>query len=131
MSIGFSQVVLKNHPLFLQISEITFHEEIIKNPITSTGNSYIVFAYGNFNIDNKLANGIKPPKYYITPLDNTYKLSCEKNSSFIAIRLNVDRFKIISNLEAISHVDQQINLSTIIPEALCETLWLELQKKFI
>ena len=127
MNIVFSQTVLKNHPLFIQISEITFNESIKNNPITSTGNCYLVFVYGNFIINNKTATHISPPKYYMTPIDNAYKLSAEKGSSFVAIRMNADRFKVISGLKTASYIDQLINLNTILPEEVCQNLWRDLK----
>lgn len=128
MPISFAQEILIDHPVFIQISEITFNQDFFDNPITSTGNSYLVFVYGNFTIKNSISNNQKPPKYYITPIDNAYKLSAKGKSSFIAIRMAADRFKTITGLDTAKYIDQQINLNTIIPDSVCHNLWNRLKE---
>ncbi|WP_262733057.1 helix-turn-helix domain-containing protein [Gaetbulibacter sp. NE] len=104
---------IKNHPLFSNMVKLEY-EQNFETIITSTGYSYLVLVYGDISINNKKEN-YTLPKVFINSIMPNFNIVAKKNSWFVVIRMNTDRFYQISKtnvniqgaISKISHIVSQ------------------------
>lgn len=90
------------------------YEQDFETIITSTGYSYLVLVYGDISINNKKEN-YTLPKVFINSIMPNFNIVAKKNSWFVVIRMNTDRFYQISKtnvntqgaISKISHIVSQ------------------------
>jgi len=104
---------IKNHPLFSNMVKLEYEQDF-ETIITSTGYSYLVLVYGDISINNKKEN-YTLPKVFINSIMPNFNIVAKKNSWFVVIRMNTDRFYQISKtnvntqgaISKISHIVSQ------------------------